>query len=93
MHQEYKVKEAFVDKHTQKLHQVDSTFSTADGARAKELLELGFLHIATVEEELDERLEHVGGGYFKLPNGDKVRGKDAAAEALKKLDETPNEEV
>lgn len=36
--------------------------------------------------ELDERLHHVGGGYYELPNGEKVRGREAAAAALAKLD-------
>ncbi|MBD0381290.1 hypothetical protein [Paenibacillus sedimenti] len=35
----------------------------------------------------EDRLKHVGGGYFLLPNGEKVRGKDEALEALKALDE------
>ncbi|MFB9330099.1 hypothetical protein ACFFSY_29500 [Paenibacillus aurantiacus] len=34
----------------------------------------------------DERLEHVGGGYFLLPNGEKVRGKENALLALEALD-------
>ncbi|PDY18268.1 hypothetical protein COM83_25930, partial [Bacillus cereus] len=28
---------------------------------------------------------HVGGGYYELPNGEKIKGKDAALEALKQL--------
>lgn len=34
----------------------------------------------------DSRLEHVGGGYFVLPNGEKVRGKENALAALEALD-------
>ena len=37
-------------------------------------------------DDIDERLQHVGGGYYLLPNGEKVRGKEKAAEALEALD-------
>lgn len=33
-------------------------------------------------EELGVEQYHVGGGYYELPNGDKVRGKDNAIKAL-----------
>lgn len=29
-------------------------------------------------------LKHVGGGWYELPNGERVQGKEAAEEALKK---------
>ncbi len=32
-----------------------------------------------------EDLKHVGGGWYELPDGSKVQGKDAAAKALEKL--------
>lgn len=35
--------------------------------------------------DLSEMIEHVGGGYYRLPNGDKEKGKEAAIEELKKL--------
>lgn len=38
------------------------------------------------EQDVDENLlEPLRGGYYKLPNGEKVRGKEKAIEALKAL--------
>lgn len=34
---------------------------------------------------LPEGLTHMGGGYYELPNGEKVRGKEKAIEALAAL--------
>ena len=31
----------------------------------------------------DSEPKHVGGGYYELPNGERVKGKEAADEALK----------
>ena len=31
----------------------------------------------------DPEPKHVGGGYYELPNGERVKGKEAAEEALK----------
>ncbi|MCZ8518879.1 hypothetical protein [Paenibacillus caseinilyticus] len=42
---------------------------------------------ADKDDELDPRLQHVGGGWYDLPNGERVRGKEAAAKALAELDE------
>lgn len=39
---------------------------------------------ATPTEDSDE-IKHVGGGYYELPNGDKVKGKDEASAALAAL--------
>lgn len=35
--------------------------------------------------ELDVAQYHTGGGYYELPNGEKVRGKEAATKALNEL--------
>ncbi|BES65854.1 hypothetical protein SANA_22930 [Gottschalkiaceae bacterium SANA] len=34
------------------------------------------------EEDPDSLLNHVGGGYFELPNGERIKGKDKAEKAL-----------
>lgn len=34
-------------------------------------------------QDQDPRMKHVGGGYYELPDGTKVQGKEAALEALK----------
>lgn len=48
------------------------------------------LSIGEVEEQHtgdlnDVSAYHVGGGYYELPNGEKVRGKEAATKALNEL--------
>lgn len=35
------------------------------------------------EAEEEPELKHLGGGYYELPNGEKVQGKEKALEALK----------
>lgn len=37
------------------------------------------------EPPQEPELNHVGGGYYLLPNGEKIKGKEAALEALKAL--------
>jgi hypothetical protein len=37
-------------------------------------------------DDLKDKMKHVGGGYYELPNGEKVKGKEAAIEALKVLE-------
>jgi len=34
------------------------------------------------EEDQDSELNHVGGGYYELPNGERIKGKDKAEKAL-----------
>jgi len=34
----------------------------------------------------NEELTHVGGGHYLLPNGEKIKGKEAALEAIKALE-------
>lgn len=40
----------------------------------------------------DIGLVNLGGGYYQLPNGEKVRGKDKALEALAELEQSDNGE-
>lgn len=35
------------------------------------------------QDEQDEDIVHIGGGYYELPTGERVKGKEAALEALK----------
>lgn len=83
----YEVKEEFIDKNTREYFAVGAVYVTDSKERATELQEGGFLGEKVEETELDTRLKHTGGGYYELPNGEKIRGKDNAVEALKKLDE------
>lgn len=44
------------------------------------------------EGEAENELKHVGGGYYELPNGEKVKGKEKALEALAELKTAESEE-
>lgn len=69
----------------------------ADEERVQYLTEQGYADGATEvassvsnpdeKSELDEFPKHVGGGFYELPNGEKVKGKETAEEAMKKLQE------
>lgn len=85
----HRVIKTFRDKHTKIVYKIGSEYGTNDQARAEELQSLGFIGDAiggTTDDEVDG-LKHVGGGYWELPNGERVRGKDNAFEALNALDE------
>lgn len=69
--------------------------------RAQLLLEQGYIGVPTPQpttppaddsEGDEDRIKHVGGGYWELPNGEKVRGKEHAVEALKALDAASGQE-
>jgi hypothetical protein len=62
---------------------------TVDEKEAKELVEGGYAQYVDSPKTKAEnpsiesdQLKHVGGGWFELPNGEKVKGKE---EALKEL--------
>lgn len=90
----FKVKTPFRDKDTNDLFGVGSEYYTEDQERAKYLQEWGYLgEVIETETESDpdndeEGIKHVGGGYYELPNGEKVKGKDKALEALKVLQDS-----
>lgn len=60
--------------------------------RIKELTDAGYLEkveipkvesgVKNVKPETADQLKHVGGGYYELPNGEKVQGKENAEKAL-----------
>lgn len=78
-----KVIKRFRDKYTRKRFEVGDEYSHEDEGRIKELQELG--HLEAPEEEWPK---HIGGGSYELPNGERVKGKEAAQEALKSLEES-----
>ncbi|GIP38643.1 hypothetical protein J31TS4_19230 [Paenibacillus sp. J31TS4] len=91
----YEVKKEFIDKHSKEYFSEGSVYETENTERADELAKAGFISEEVMtkteaeqaeEAALEERLNHVGGGYFELPNGEKVRGRENAIEVLKKLD-------
>jgi hypothetical protein len=58
------------------------------GAQIAEIFEEKPQKVTELEpDDPIEGLKHLGGGYYELPNGEKVRGKDSALEALAALAE------
>ncbi|MEK4581782.1 hypothetical protein [Bacillus sp. FSL R12-0074] len=81
------VKRAFRDKFTDVHYSIGDSYESNDVKRIIFLQDEGFLNEGSVEEidkEVNE-LTHVGGGYYQLPNGEKVKGKDAALKSLNEL--------
>ncbi|RSL32663.1 hypothetical protein D7Z54_14535 [Salibacterium salarium] len=63
-----------------------------DEKRIAELVEKGFVSPKPIEEQSQKKppdesktedVKHVGGGYYELPNGEKVKGKEEALKAAK----------
>lgn len=81
----------FKCKETLKPYSINDTYSHEKAARVSHLMDEGFLLKRDLKQEPEAdkvettelEPEHVGGGYYKLPNGDKVKGKQAALDALK----------
>ena len=78
----YPVLRKFRDKYTKRIHEKGATYE-ANEERGAELQRLGFLGEPLPEPSEEPELKHVGGGYYELPNGERVRGKDAALAALR----------
>ena len=53
--------------------------------RAKRLAESGVIEFVENTAPDETGLTSLGGGYYKLPNGEKVRGREKALEALGQL--------
>ncbi len=96
----YPVTKDFRDKISDRIFRVGSVYYTDNDDRRDELAKGGYIRSEAVpqsgtppvkaDDELPAGVEHIGGGYYTLPNGDKVRGKEeaiAAAEALRGADD------
>ena len=79
------VKKAFRDKFTNEHFPVKSVYEYEDKERITFLQNEGFLEKESPIKEIDVDEYHTGGGWYTLPNGEKVRGEDKALEALKAL--------
>ncbi|TQR29398.1 hypothetical protein [Brevibacillus brevis] len=84
----YHVTSNFIDIDTDELVKAGDIIE-ADDDRAELLREKQVIGKEVQEQQDDdhdlEGLKKLAGGYYELPNGDKVRGKDNAIEALKVL--------
>lgn len=87
---ESNVVRAFRCKESKEHYAIGDTYRHEKAARVSHLMKEGFLQQKDLKEEPKEEntsleLEHIGGGYYKLPNGDKVQGKEAAQKALEEM--------
>jgi len=96
----YAVIKDFRDRISNRVFRVGSLYFTDNEERRNELATGGYIDSDAVpqsgtptfkaDEALPAGVEHIGGGYYTLPNGEKVRGKEeaiAAAEALRGADD------
>ncbi|MFD1675412.1 hypothetical protein [Alicyclobacillus fodiniaquatilis] len=83
----YTVIADFRDKETGKLVCKGSTIE-ADDERAKALQKAGVIGADPVSDDDtgDLEIKHLGGGVYLLPNGEKVKGKEAAIAALANIE-------
>jgi hypothetical protein len=83
MSQKHLVINAFQDKFTGVHYPAGTHYTTENPKRILFLQEEGFLEETTLPEgEGEGSVKHVGGGYYELPNGEKVKGKENALAAL-----------
>lgn len=78
----YTTLKKFNDRESGKKFLPGQPFHSDTQERIELLLDQGFIG---VEEEDDGPLKHVGAGWYELPNGESVRGKEKAEKALEAL--------
>ena len=80
----YKVKSNFLDKtDNRKLYKKGDPYSNKDDDRIAFLIKEGYLEGKSKQPQQNKQIKHTGGGWYELPNGEKVQGK---TEALAKLE-------
>lgn len=77
---QYEVIRTFKDKtNNLKLVNKGDFYSHKSEGRIAELIKKGFL---SSKSEPEKEIKHIGGGYYELPNGERVKGKEEALSAL-----------
>lgn len=93
----YIVIKDFLDRfNNKKLCKVGEEHVPPNEERAQLLIDKGFIEAVddgNFAEEVEDGLIKLGGGYYELPNGEKVRGKEKALEALAALNEAGDVDV
>ncbi|MFJ8220546.1 hypothetical protein [Bacillus cereus] len=86
--QEFKVITAFRDKFSYVHYSVGESYKTDDKERIDFLQNEGFLDTEPVGDykPVFPEIVHIGGGYYELPNSEKVKGKEAALKALEEIE-------
>ncbi|MCM3536590.1 hypothetical protein [Priestia endophytica] len=86
-----KVIKTFRCKNSSEIYRIGSVYESGNKARIRELMQKGFLEQQDIEEvetaampEDEQPFKHIGGGYYELTDGSKVKGKKNAIEASKK---------
>ncbi|MDN4069941.1 hypothetical protein QYF50_18730 [Paenibacillus vini] len=87
----YTTLKKFNDRESGKKFLPGQPFHSNTQERIELLLDQGF--IGEIDEDDDGPLKHVGAGYFELPNGEKVRGRENAEKALKALQEQTGDDA
>lgn len=77
---------AFIDKDTLQGYSEGDVYESKT-RNASLFTRKRFLRVPESKQEDSDGLKHAGGGYYQLPNGEKVKGKEAALEALKEIDQ------
>lgn len=81
-----KVLKSFIDKQKEVIHQEGKIIELTE-ERFEEIKSADGSLIEEVEGEyISEFPKHIGGGYYELSNGEKVKGKDAAIAAQTEIE-------
>lgn len=81
----YPVIAKFKDKYTKEIYEIGREIELTDEKRIADLQKRKLISEA-IEEPIAEP-KHVGGGYYELPDGTRIKGKQAAIEAMNGSDE------
>ena len=88
---DYTVIKTFICKLSKKRYNPGDVYTTADPERAQLLISKKRLARPPKQKAQEDEpftsksLKHVGGGSYELPNGERVKGKEAATSALTEL--------
>ena len=82
-----KVIARFVDKYSGERYEKGDSYTHDDEDRIAFLIKKGFLEEKSNESpKSTDEIKHVGGGWYELPNGEKVKGKEEAQKVMAKLE-------
>lgn len=87
----YKVLKLFRDKDSRERFEVNSFYESDNQERVSYLAKEGYIEAeetsqkevqeANLSADFDSNVKHTGGGWYQLPNGEKVQGRDEAIAA------------
>jgi hypothetical protein len=80
---ERKVINNFRDKESKKIYRKGDSYTHNDAERIAFLVDKGFLEKDETVTDENEYPKHTGGGWYELPDGQKIQGKEEALAAMK----------